>query len=77
MMAVPFDGSRDQPSICKPTPLFKDEYDLGQGVTIASYDVTNDGRFVMLRRDAKGAGLNLILNWTEELKEIIARGGVK
>jgi serine/threonine protein kinase/Tol biopolymer transport system component len=76
MMAVPFDGSKDEPVIGKPVALFKDEYDLGQGVTNAAYDVTRDGGFILLRRDAKGAGLSLILNWTEELKEIIARGGV-
>ncbi len=77
MMAASFDGSKDTPVIGAPTALFKDEYDMGQGVTIASYDVTRDGRFILLRRDAKGAGLSLVLNWTEELKEIIARGGVK
>ena len=76
MMAASFDGSKDVPIIGKPVVLFKDEYDLGQGVTNAGYDVTNDGGFILLRRDAKGAGLSLILNWTEELKEIIARGGV-
>jgi len=57
-------------------PLFKDEYDLGQGITIANYDVTPDGRFVLLRRDAAGGSLKLVLNWTEELKQILARGGV-
>ena len=77
MMAVSFDGSKDTPVIGKPTALFKDDFDMGQGVTIASYDVTNDGRFILLKRDAKGAGLSLILNWTEELKELIAKGGVK
>jgi hypothetical protein len=77
MVAVSFDGSRDEPVIGKPVALFKDDYDLGQGVTIAAYDVARDGRFILLRRDAKGAGLSLVLNWTEELKEIIARGGVK
>lgn len=77
MVAVAFDGSKDEPVIGKPVALFKDDSDLGQGVTIAAYDVTKDGNFILLRRDAKGAGLGLILNWTEELKEIIARGGVK
>ena len=58
-------------------PLFKDEYDFGLGVTIAAYDVMPDGHFIMLARDAKGEGLRLVLNWTEELKEIIARRGVQ
>ena len=77
LVAVAFDGSGEEPVIGKPTPLFKDEYDLGQGVTIAAYDVMPDGRFLMLSRDAKGEGLRLILNWTEDLKEIIARGGLQ
>jgi serine/threonine protein kinase len=77
VMAVPFDGSRDVPVLGKPVPLFKDDYERGQGSTIANYDVTPDGRFVMLRRDARGANLKLVLNWSEELRAIIAAGGVK
>ena len=77
MMAVPFDGSRDEPVIGKAEALFKDEYDLGMGVTIANYDVTRDGRFYMLRRDAQGGNLRIVLNWTEELKQILAKGGVR
>lgn len=77
LVAVAFDGSGEDPAIGRPTPLFKDDYDLGQGVTIAAYDVMPDGRFIMLSRDAKGEGLRLVLNWTEELKQIIAAGGVK
>jgi hypothetical protein len=75
--AVTFDGRSDVPVLGKPTPLFNDDYDLGQGITIANYDVTPDGRFVMLRRDAQGGQLHLVLNWTEELKRILARGGVR
>ena len=77
LVAVAFDGSGEEPVIGKPVALFKDEYDLGQGVTIAAWDVMPDGRFIMLSRDAKGEGLRLVLNWTEEMKEIIARGGVQ
>jgi eukaryotic-like serine/threonine-protein kinase len=77
MMAVPFDGSRAEPVIGKAAALFKDEYDFGQGTTIPNYDVTRDGRFLMLRRDAQGGNLRLVLNWTEELKQIFARGGVR
>jgi len=77
LMAVPFDGSRDEPVIGKAAALFKDEYDIGQGTTIANYDVTRDGRFLMLRRDAQGGNLRIVLNWTEELKQILAKGGVR
>ncbi len=77
LTAVPFDGSGKEPVIGKPTALFKDEYDLGQGITIANYDVTPDGRFLLLRRDAQGGHLRIVLNWTEELKQILAKGGVR
>jgi hypothetical protein len=77
LTAVPFDGLGSEPVIGKPTALFKDEYDLGQGITIPNYDVTPDGRFLMLRRDAQGGHLRIVLNWTEQLKLILARGGVR
>ena len=53
LMAVSFDGSRAEPVVSKPKALFKDEYDMGLGLTIANYDVTPDGRFILLRRDAQ------------------------
>jgi hypothetical protein len=77
ILAVPFDGSKNEPVIGKPLPLFRDEYDFGLGVTTANYDRTRDGGFIMLRRETPGISLSLALNWTEELKEIMARGGVK
>jgi Tol biopolymer transport system component len=77
MIAVPFDATGGDPRIGKPAALFRDEYDLGQGITIANYDVTRDGSFVLLRRDAGGKGLRLVLNWTDELQRIIAQGGVR
>ncbi|MGH9364885.1 MAG: protein kinase domain-containing protein, partial [Thermoanaerobaculia bacterium] len=77
LMAVAFDGSGNEPVVGKPTALFKDEYDLGWGITIANYDVTPDGRFLMLRRDAQSGALRIVLNWTEELKQILGKGGVR
>ena len=41
-----------------------------------NYDVTPDGRFIMIRRGANGGKLHLVANWTEELKRILAAGGV-
>jgi Tol biopolymer transport system component len=75
LMAVSFDGSRTEPVIAKPTTLFKDEYDMGLGLTTPNYDVTPDGRFILLRRDAQVGNLRIVLNWTEELKQILAKGG--
>ena len=75
IMAVPFDGSGDEPVMG--TALFRDDYEYGPGLTIANYDATPDGRFLMLRRESHGGQLRVVLNWTEELKQIIARGGVR
>jgi Tol biopolymer transport system component len=76
MMAVTFDAKEPQPAFGRPMALFSDEYDFGQGLTIANYDVTADGRFIMLRRLSGGNSLHVVLNWTEELKRLVAAGGV-
>src|SRR5262249_24044180 len=47
----------------------------GVGNTIAIYDVTPEGRFLMLRREAQGANLRMVLNGAEELKRALAKGG--
>ncbi len=77
LMAVPFDGRAAEPVMGKPQPLFRDEYDRGMGATIANYDVTPEGRFLMLRRDAQGGHLRVILNWTEELKRVLAKAAAR
>ena len=61
----------------KPAALFADDYDFGPGTSIANYDVTPDGRFIMIRRGANGGKLRVVVNWTEELKQILASGGVR
>ncbi|MGO8793925.1 MAG: protein kinase domain-containing protein [Candidatus Sulfotelmatobacter sp.] len=77
MMAVAFDPRSAEPVLGKPEALFADEYDFGQSISIASYDMTHDGRFIMLRRGTHGNNLRVVLNWTEELKQILAGGGVR
>jgi Tol biopolymer transport system component len=77
IVAVPMDASGAEPAFGKPTALFADEYDFGQGISIANYDVAPDGRFIMLRRGANGGKLRIVVNWTEELKRILAAGGVR
>ena len=77
LMAVAFDGSRAEPVLGKPVPLFADVYDFGQGLSIPNYDVTPEGRFLMLRRGTQGGTLRVVLNWTEELKRTLAAGGVR
>jgi hypothetical protein len=77
IVAVPITTSGKEPVSGEPVPLFADEYDLGQGLSNPSYDVTADGRFVMLRRGPNGGKLRAVVHWTEELKQILAAGGVR
>jgi serine/threonine-protein kinase len=77
MMAATFDSSGAEPTFGKPGALFTDEYDFGQHISIANYDVTREGRFIMLRRDAQAGRLRAVINWTEELKHVLAAGGVR
>ncbi len=77
MMAVSLNASGSEPAFGKPAALFADEYDFGQNISIANYDVTRDGRFLMLRRGTHGSSLSVVVNWTEELKKIIAAGGIR
>jgi len=77
MMAATFGASGANPIFGKPVALFTDEYDFGSNNSIANYDVTRDGRFIMLRRGASGGGLHAVINWTEELKHVLAAGGVR
>jgi len=66
-----------EPTFGKPTALFADEYDFGQAISIPNYDVTRDGRFIMLRRGAHGSSLRVVVHWAEELKQILAAGSVR
>ena len=77
MMGVKFDGAGPQPVIGNPQPLFADEYDYGQGLSIANYDVTREGRFIMLRRAYDGNTLRLAVDWTKALQRMVAAGGAK
>jgi Tol biopolymer transport system component len=77
LTAVTFDGGVAEPVLGKPQVLFADDYDLGLGNTITNYDVTPDGRFLMLRREPSGSHLRMVLNWTEELKRILAESGAR
>jgi hypothetical protein len=77
IMAVSFDGKGREPALGKPQGLFADVYDFGQGLSIPNYDVTRDGRFLMLRRSTEGGTLRVVLNWTEELKRTLAQGGAR
>jgi Tol biopolymer transport system component len=75
LMAVPVDASGAEPVFGKPAALFTDEYDFGANVSVANYDVTHDGRFIMLSRDPQGGTLRAVINWTDELRQLLAAGG--
>jgi Tol biopolymer transport system component len=71
MMSVAVSTSPDL-VLSTPRLLFDLRYAFGTGITIANYDVSSDGqRFVMVK-DEPGAGrLNVVLNWSEELKRLV------
>ena len=50
IVAATLDASGTEPVFGKPVALFMDDYDFGAGASIANYDVTADGRFIMIRR---------------------------
>lgn len=47
-------------------PLFEDAYTYGVGPR--SYDVGPDGRFLMIEEETAPRQINIVRNWTEELK---------
>jgi Tol biopolymer transport system component len=77
VVAVTLDARGAEPVFGKPVPLFQDDYDFSAGASIANYDVTPDGRFIMIRGGVKGGRLHVVVNWTEELKQILASGGLR
>jgi dipeptidyl aminopeptidase/acylaminoacyl peptidase len=77
MMAASFDGGGGEPLLGRPEPLFADEFDFGQGLSIANYDVTREGRFLMLRSTPSGGRLRVVLHWNEELERLLGTGGLR
>ena len=68
-VAVPFEGRGAEPSLGKPQILFTEAFDFGRGISIANYDVSRDGRLVMLRAQQGTAPIHVIRNWAEGLKK--------
>ena len=64
MMAVGVTVDGDELRLSPPQQLFARAYAYGAGITIANYDVTQDGqRFVMVSDDPTVGRLRVILNW--------------
>ena len=58
-------------TLSQPRQLFEQRY-VFQNVSMANYDVAPDGqRFVMIKHEAGSGRLNVVLNWTEELKRLL------
>jgi Tol biopolymer transport system component len=57
-------------SLGAPRLVFDHRYAFGAPLTIPNYDVSPDGeRFVMIKDESSSGRLNVVLNWTEELKQ--------
>ena len=70
MMGVDVSGSVDL-TLSQPRQLFDQRY-VFQNVSLANYDVSPDGQqFVMVKDEAGSGRLNVVLNWTEELKRLV------
>ena len=71
MMAVPVGTGEDlEPG--RPVELFEDHFALTRPLRIPNYDVSPDGRFLMIRAaDNREGGLIVVLNWFEELKRLL------
>ncbi len=55
----------------KPQLLFEGPYDLSSGNLHPHYDVSPDGRFIMLERETERSHFNIILNWFDELERLV------
>jgi len=70
MMAVEV-TTTPQVTLSTPRVLFEQRYAYGAGITMANYDVTQDGqRFIMVKDESGAARLNIILNWLSELRRV-------
>jgi serine/threonine protein kinase/Tol biopolymer transport system component len=73
MMAVEV-TTTPQVTLSTPRVLFEQRYAYGAGITMANYDVTQDGqRFIMVKDESGAARLNIILNWLSELRRVAPR----
>jgi hypothetical protein len=73
MRSVPVDGVTLPAG--SPQPLFAVNYFLGSGVSSRAYDVSRDGRFLMLKEAAPAqlvapASIVIAQNWIEELRRL-------
>ena len=76
MMAVRVQPGNDF-SFAAPVELFRGGYTVFPDAFIGSYDVAQDGRFLMIQQDedarvrSGSASIVVVQNWTEELKRLV------
>ena len=75
MMSVSV-STRPELTLSQPKLLFEGRYTYGQNLTTANYDVDPTGqRFLMVKDEAGGGRVNLVLNWFEDLTRRSPPGG--
>jgi Tol biopolymer transport system component len=76
MMAVSVSTTPDV-TLATPRVIFEQRYAYGSTIALTNYDVSADGqRFLMVKREAGVAYLNVVLNWFSELTRL-APGGTR
>ncbi len=72
MMAVDVSTHAGGIVLSQPRTLFEQRYAFGSSRNQANYDISPDGqRFLMVKDDSASGRLNVVLNWTEELKRLV------
>lgn len=61
----------DDPGAARPEKLFEGDYLRSSGEK--SWDVAPDGRFLMRKAVRAAYSINVVLNWTEELKARVGK----
>ncbi len=68
MMAVQV-SLTGEPRLSDPVVLFERRYVFGTHISVPNYDVSHDGQqFVMIKDVSGNNPLNVVINWTEELR---------
>jgi hypothetical protein len=62
-------------TLATPRVIFEGPYSYGSTVALTNYDVSSDGqRFLLVKSEAGGAHLSVVLNWFSDLARLAPRG---
>jgi serine/threonine-protein kinase len=71
MMAVAVRAAGQRLTFGKPVFLFEQRFVIGTSVTFPNFDLSPDGRrFVVIKNPSNSGRLDVVLNWTQELKRL-------